>query len=106
MATADEVWMLENAIYSILSPEGFASILWKDSTMAKEAAGVMKLTAGDLKRLGIVEQVFPEPAHYTVQNLNKVVTQLEREMERFLISYGKQSVEELTKHRYDRFRKM
>ena len=106
MATADEVWMLENSIYSILSPEGFASILWKDSTMAKEAAGVMKLTAGDLKRLGIVEQVFPEPAHYTVQNLKKVIAQLEREMERFLISYGKLSAEELTKHRYDRFRKM
>ena len=106
MATADEVWMLENSIYSILSPEGFASILWKDSTMAKEAAGVMKLTAGDLKRLGIVEQVFPEPAHYTVKNLKKVIAQLEREMERFLISYGKLSAEELTKHRYDRFRKM
>ena len=106
MATADEVWMLENSIYSILSPEGFASILWKDSTMAKEAAGVMKLTAGDLKRLGIVEQVFPEPAHYTVQNLKKVVTQLERELERFFIAYGKLPAEELTEHRYDRFRKM
>ena len=106
LAVADKVWMLENSIYSILSPEGFASILWKDSTMAKEAAGVMKLTAGDLKRLGIVEQVFPEPAHYTVQNLKKVIAQLEREMERFLISYGKLSAEELTKHRYDRFRKM
>ena len=78
----------------------------KDSTMAKEAAGVMKLTAGDLKRLGIVEQVFPEPAHYTVQNLKKVVTQLERELERFFIAYGKLPAEELTEHRYDRFRKM
>lgn len=106
MATADEVWMLENSIYSILSPEGFASILWKDSTMAKEAAGVMKLTAGDLKRLGIVEQVFPEPAHYTVQNLKKVATRLEQEIERFLIAYGKMSKEELADHRYDRFRKM
>ena len=67
---------------------------------------MMKLTAGDLKRLGIVEQVFPEPAHYTVKNLKKVIAQLEREMERFLISYGKLSAEELTKHRYDRFRKM
>ena len=66
MATADEVWMLENSVYSILSPEGFASILWKDSKKAKEAAEVMKLTARDLYKAGIVEKVIPEPAHYTV----------------------------------------
>ncbi len=58
MATADEVWMLENSIYSILSPEGFASILWKDSSKAKEAAEVMKLTAENLKAQGIVEKCF------------------------------------------------
>lgn len=52
MATSDEVWLLENSIYSILSPEGFASILWKDSSRAKEAAGVMKLTADRLLKAG------------------------------------------------------
>lgn len=57
LAVADEVWMLENSIYSILSPEGFASILWKDSTKAKEAAKVMKLTADDLKKMGVIECV-------------------------------------------------
>ena len=51
LAVGDEVWMMENSIYSILSPEGFASILWKDSAKAKEAAQVMKLTAADLKEL-------------------------------------------------------
>lgn len=106
MATADEVWMLENSIYSILSPEGFASILWKDSTRAREAASVMKLTASDLKHMGIVEKVFPEPSHYTVQNLKEVTYALENEMERFLIHYGRMSVEERLEHRYDRFRKM
>lgn len=60
LAAGDQVWMMENSIYSILSPEGFASILWKDSTRAKEAAEVMKLTAADLKELGIIEQVIPE----------------------------------------------
>ena len=60
LAAGDQVWMMENSIYSILSPEGFASILWKDSTRAKEAAEVMKLTAADLKDLGIIEQVIPE----------------------------------------------
>lgn len=60
LAVANEVWMLENATYSILSPEGFASILWKDGNRANEAAGVMRITAGDLKDLNIVERVFGE----------------------------------------------
>lgn len=106
MATADEVWMLENSVYSILSPEGFASILWKDSTRAKEAASVMKLTASDLEDMGIVEKVFPEPSHYTVQNLKEVAHTLENEIERFMIHYGRMSAEERLKRRYDRFRKM
>ena len=65
LAVADEVWMLENAIYSVLSPEGFASILWKDSKRASEAAEVMKLTAADLKKLGVIEAVIAEPEVYT-----------------------------------------
>ena len=73
MATSDEVWMLENSIYSILSPEGFASILWKDSSKAKEAAEVMKLTAENLKAQGIVERVFAEPEEYIVQNMDVVI---------------------------------
>ncbi len=60
LAVANEVWMLENATYSILSPEGFASILWKDGKRADEAAGVMKITAEDLRQLHIVERVFGE----------------------------------------------
>lgn len=106
MATADEVWMLENSIYSILSPEGFASILWKDSSRAEEAAGVMKLTAGDLKELGIVEQVLPEPSHYTIENLKDVIRPLEKKIEEFLGHYGNMDTEELAEHRYARFRKM
>jgi acetyl-CoA carboxylase carboxyl transferase subunit beta len=106
MATANEVWMLENSIYSILSPEGFASILWKDSTRAKEAAGVMKLTAGDLKRFGIIEQVIQEPYHYTTENLAEVTGPLADSLEAFLETYGKMSGEELARHRYERFRRM
>lgn len=60
LAVADEVWMLENATYSILSPEGFASILWKDSKRADEAAGIMKITGEDLLELKIIDQVIPE----------------------------------------------
>lgn len=106
MAVADEVWMLENAIYSVLSPEGFASILWKDSKRASEAAEVMKLTAGDLKRLGIIEQVIPEPEDYTEQNMDIVCIDLEDRINGFLGKYTELSVSELTDRRYNRFRKM
>ena len=106
MATADEVWMLENSIYSILSPEGFASILWKDSSKAEEAAGVMRLTAEDLYRMGIVEEVIAEPAPYTIENLKEVTRVLESKMEHFLSRYGNISGEELAQRRYDRFRRM
>ena len=106
MATADEVWMLENSIYSILSPEGFASILWKDSSKAKEAAEVMKLTAENLKAQGIVERVFAEPETYTVQNMDSVIMQINEEIEEFLMRYGSMSEQELIRHRYERFRNM
>ena len=104
MATADEVWMLENSIYSILSPEGFASILWKDSSKAKEAAEVMKLTAENLKAQGIVERVFAEPETYTVQNMDSVIMQINEAIEEFLMRYGSMSEQELIRHRYERFR--
>ena len=106
MATSDEVWMLENSIYSILSPEGFASILWKDSSKAKEAAEVMKLTAENLKTQGIVERVFEEPEDYTVQNMDLVTAQIDKAMETFLLKYKNLSEQELLDHRYERFRKM
>jgi len=61
LAAADEVWMLENAVYSIASPEGFASILWKTAAKSEQAAEVMKLTSADLLELGVVERVIPEP---------------------------------------------
>nr|WP_294494636.1 acetyl-CoA carboxylase carboxyltransferase subunit alpha [uncultured Mediterraneibacter sp.] len=106
MAVADEVWMLENAIYSVLSPEGFASILWKDAKRASEAAEVMKLTAGDLKRLGIIEQVIPEPKDFTDENLGEVCSDLDGRILDFLASYRKLPSDELTAKRYDRFRRM
>ena len=106
MATSDEVWMLENSIYSILSPEGFASILWKDSSKAKEAAEVMKLTAENLKAQGIVERVFEEPEDYTVQNMNGVIAQMDEAIDTFLLKYEALSETELLEHRYARFRSM
>ena len=106
MAVADEVWMLENSIYSILSPEGFASILWKDSKRADEAAEVMKLTAFDLKSLGIIEKIIPEPADYTEENMDPVCQALESDITSFLETYSRMGPEELTRKRYQRFREM
>lgn len=83
LAVADEVWMLENAIYSVLSPEGFASILWKDSKRASEAAEVMKLTAADLKKLGVIEAVIAEPEVYTEETMQSVVFVLQKRSQSF-----------------------
>ena len=106
LAVADEVWMLENAIYSVLSPEGFASILWKDSKRASEAAEVMKLTAADLKKLGVIEAVIAEPEVYTEETMQSVVFVLQKKITEFLDTHCNFSPEELAEQRYERFRKM
>lgn len=106
LAVADEVWMLENAIYSVLSPEGFASILWKDSKRASEAAAVMKLTAADLKKLGVIEAVIAEPEVYTEETMQSVVFVLQKKITEFLDTHCNFSPEELAAQRYERFRKM
>ena len=89
-----------------LSPEGFASILWKDSTKAKEAAKVMKLTADDLKKMGVIECVLEEPEQYTVQTMKPVADQLREKVEAFIENYEQMPEQKLTEHRYQRFRKM
>lgn len=106
LAVGNEVWMLENSVYSILSPEGFASILWKDSKRAKHAAECMRLTAAELKAAGMVERVFPEPEHFTEENLYQVTAPLKRAVEEFLDKYGEMSGRELAEQRYDRFRQI
>ena len=106
MAVADEVWMLENATYSILSPEGFASILWKDAKKADEAAKAMKLTAGDVLKSGVIERVIPEPEELTRETLLEVIARMEPVIEEFMQRYETMSETELLHHRYSRFRGM
>ena len=106
MAVSDQVWMLENSIYSILSPEGFASILWKDSTKAAQAAKVMRLTAADLKEMGIVEKVFAEPEHFTAETMSNIADELEKNIEEYLEEYTNKDIQELVDSRYERFRRM
>ncbi|MGN0485121.1 MAG: carboxyl transferase domain-containing protein, partial [Lachnospiraceae bacterium] len=106
MAVANEVWMMENATYSILSPEGFASILWKDSKRAAEASEVMKMTSHDLKKLGIIEYIIPEPETANVENMRTITGGMKDHIRRFLNKYTAMSPEELTEQRYTRFRNM
>lgn len=106
MATADEVWMMENSVYSILSPEGYAAILWKDSKRAKEAAQVMKMTAADLEAAGFVERVFAEPEEFTEETLPQVTSELGEQIAVFLRNYCNMPKEVLLEKRYQRFRNM
>jgi acetyl-CoA carboxylase carboxyl transferase subunit alpha len=106
LAVANEVWMLEHSIYSILSPEGFASILWKDGSRAKEAAEIMKITAQDLVDLKIIEKILAEPeggAHTDVEKMSGLIKDSLIEALEALCSKSK---EELCSLRYERFRKI
>jgi len=104
MAVANEVWMMENAIYSILSPEGFASILWKDSKKAADAAGVMKITAVDLYEKGLIEQIIPEENPANEETLPLLVKIMKKKMVMFFEKYGAMTPEEIAGQRYQRFR--
>lgn len=106
LAVADEVWMLENAIYSILSPEGFASILWKDAKLAQNAAKVMKLTSYDLYKAGFIEDIIMEPECYTLDSMQEVCEELTVKINRFLSKMAEKPMEELLNDRYARFRNM
>lgn len=105
LAVANEVWMLENSMYSILSPEGFASILWKDSKKAPAAATAMKITARELKALGIIDKIVGEKELLTPQTSELVVAKMKKGIVRFLKSYDGKSGEEIASERYERFRK-
>jgi acetyl-CoA carboxylase carboxyl transferase subunit alpha len=104
MAVADEVWMLENSIYSILSPEGFASILWKDSSRAKEAAEVMKITAEDLKNFGIIDRVINEPLGGAHKNVEETADNIKAALSETISKLSEYDIEELLNKRYNKFR--
>lgn len=106
MAVADEVWILENAVYSILSPEGYAAILWKDGSQAARAAKAMKLTSYDLYKAGFVEKIIPEPESYTLDSIMNVFDNLEENISGFLENSKKLTEEERVETRYQRFRSM
>jgi len=96
LAVANEVWMLENSTYSVISPEGCASILWKDSSKAAEAAECLKLTAQDLMELKIIDKIIAENDLLVDGLRSQLITSIEQ--------YNEMDTEELTKQRYNRFR--
>ncbi len=100
LAVADRVWILENAVYSVISPEGCASILWKDSKKVKDAAECLRLTAQDMMELGVVEQVIPEEKEFS-----QTYAHIQEELEATLEQLSALPVEELLEQRYQRFRK-
>ena len=101
LAVADKVWMLENTIYSILSPEGFATILWKDGSRAEEAAELMKITSSELINMGIIDKIIPERGYFTSEILEAVKTAIVDELKEL----SQLSTEDLLEARYQRFRK-
>ncbi len=102
LAVSDEVWMMENAVYSVISPEGCASILWKDSSKAPEAAEALKMTAQDLFNLGVVERIIRQPKAEDAAMFESLKMLISRTLEKNLSL----TPEELTNQRYQRFRKI
>ena len=105
LAVGNEVWMMENATYSILSPEGFASILWKDGKRAKEASEIMKITALDLKSLGVIEQIIPEYGVADAKACESISRYLKGNIKKFLEKQNGRTGEQFASERYARFRK-
>ncbi len=105
LAVTDKVWILQNSMYSILSPEGFASILWKDSSKSKEAAEIMKITADDLLELNIVDDIISEADGGAQNDFEFTADEIKVKLLKVLDELKKKDVDELLQERYERFRK-
>ncbi len=106
LGVGNKVFMLENAIYSILSPEGYASILWKDASRTKEAAEKMKLTAKDLYELNVIDKIIREPKGNQEECFLKVAKILKKEIQHVVQEMKDMSPEEIIEQRYQKFRHM
>ena len=106
LGVGDKVVMLENSVYSILSPEGFASILYKDAALYEKAAKEMKMTAKDLKELGIIDDILKEPKGGADQNPEFVYEAMKKYLKKTISELEKIQVEKLLQMRYDKFRKI
>ncbi|MBQ7266127.1 MAG: acetyl-CoA carboxylase carboxyltransferase subunit alpha [Firmicutes bacterium] len=105
LAVTDRVWMLENSVYSVLSPEGFSSILWKDPKRYKEAADVMKLTAQDLYELRIIEKIIKEARGGAQNDFGFTANLLKNSLEKEIKTLSEKDIDTLLEERYNRFRR-
>ena len=106
IAVGDKVNILENSFYSVISPEGCASIIWRDATKAETAAAAMKITAKDLKDLGIVDEIIPEPDGGAHTDYEGAARLLDDVLDRQLVALTNEPIRELLTARYEKFRKM
>lgn len=106
LGVGNKVYMMENAVYSILSPEGYSSILWKDSSRFKEAAEKMKLTAKDLYDLNVIEKIIKEPIDVTKEKFIEITEKMKKEIIKDIKELKKLDKEEIVENRYNKFRKI
>lgn len=106
IGVANRVFMMENAIYSILSPEGYSSILWKDANRYKEAAEKMKLTAKDLYELKVIDKIIKEPLETTDEDFIKITDKIRKDIQKEIARMKQMSKEEIVNERYEKFRNM
>jgi len=105
LGVADKVYMMENSIYSILSPEGFASILWKDGSRAKEAAPIMRITAEDLLEFGVIDAIVPETRSGAAENVEECAAYMAGLIEKAIEELEFEDKNSLINKRYEKFRK-
>ncbi|KOA19048.1 acetyl-coenzyme A carboxylase carboxyl transferase subunit alpha [Clostridium homopropionicum DSM 5847] len=104
LSVADEIWMLEHAVYSVLSPEGFASILWKDSSKVKEAAAIMKITAQDIKGYNIIDKIIEEPKGGAHKDVDQMAKTIKNELLKVPFKSLSDNIEETLDKRYNKYR--
>ena len=106
LGVTDIIIMLENAIYSILSPEGFASILYKDSSKSSEAAEKMKITSKELKKLGVIDNIVKEPEGGAQEDFETVCQNLKDILKKYIKELSNKTQDELIEQRYEKYRKI
>lgn len=106
IGVSNKIYMLENAIYSILSPEGYSSILWKDSSRYEEAAEKMKLTAKDLYEMKVIDTIIPEPVEMKESDFEQVIKIIKQEIETDIAEMQEKTKAEIVEERYQKFRNL
>ena len=104
LAIANEVWMLENSIYSVVTPESYASIIWKDNSRAYDAAQAMTFEAKELLCSGIIDRVIKEDEIASIHNIEKICSEVDSEIYQFIMKYSRRGEEAIVNQRYNKFR--